>query len=246
MVNLEPKIKLVVFDMAGTTVRDENEVHLCFMEAAERSHLPADPQKVNSMMGWSKLQVFQTLWAEHLGADHPDYGDRVSSSFAEFKTILEDHYQTSPVMPTEGCMELFYWLKNHQIKIALTTGFYREVTNIILQKLLWHGGLDDNYLGDETSIINFSVTPSEIYQEEGRPAPFMIQKAMDRLGIRDSQKVVNIGDTPSDLASGFRANCLFSFGVTNGSHTQKELSQYPCDRLFSSLKEFQQTLETLI
>jgi hypothetical protein len=31
------KIKLVIFDMAGTTVKDKNEVTGCFLEAASRT-----------------------------------------------------------------------------------------------------------------------------------------------------------------------------------------------------------------
>ncbi|MFN6067079.1 MAG: phosphatase, partial [Pseudanabaena sp.] len=35
------KIKLVVFDMAGTTVRDDREVEQCFMQAAANTGLQA-------------------------------------------------------------------------------------------------------------------------------------------------------------------------------------------------------------
>ena len=45
------EIKLIVFDMAGTTVRDENEVLHCFFEAANQTGLVADAEKVNAMMG---------------------------------------------------------------------------------------------------------------------------------------------------------------------------------------------------
>lgn len=230
-------IQLVVFDMAGTTVKDTNEVLHCFLEAANITGLEASPEQVNPMMGWSKKQVFQTLWQQQIGAEHPDYEMRVDTSFDKFKSLLEDHYRTQTVEPTEGCLEVFEWLRSRHIQIALNTGFYREVTDIILQRLGWNQGLDDTYVGTNASLIQVSVTPSEIYNQEGRPAPYMIQKAMYKLRLQDPQTVAVVGDTPADLAAGFNAHCGCVLGVTNGTHTQAELQQYPHHGLLKSLNE---------
>ena len=239
------KIKLVVFDMAGTTVRDDREVEECFMQAAIKTGLKAKSERVIAMMGISKKVVFQTLWAEQIDKEDPSYESNVEKSFVEFKEILENHYRTQPVEPTEGCLELFDWLRSQQIKIALTTGFYREVTDIILNRLGWDLGLNANYIGSEDSLIQASITPSEIYKQEGRPAPYMIQKAMYLLGISDPKQVVCIGDTPSDLAAGRNAACLYTFGVTNGTHTEEQLATYPHDGLVASLSEFQTKLASI-
>lgn len=239
------KIKLIVFDMAGTTVRDDREVEKCFIQAAANTGLQAPTDRVIAMMGISKKLVFQTLWAEQINKEDPNYSANVETSFIEFKQILENHYRTQPVEPTKGCLELFDWLRSHQIKIALTTGFYREVTDIILNRLGWDRGLNTNYIGTEDSLIQASITPSEIYNQEGRPAPYMIQKAMYSLGITDPKQVVCIGDTPSDLAAGRNAACLYTFGVTNGTHTEEQLAEYHYDGLVASLAEFQNKLLSL-
>lgn len=241
-----PKIELVVFDMAGTTVRDEGEVQKCFLAAIQDTDLEVDAPTINSMMGWPKKQVFETLWQQKLGADHPDYSTAVATSYDNFKHILEHHYQTQGAEPTEGCLAVFEWLKAQSIKIALNTGFYREVTDIILDRLGWRQGLNDQYVGSDRSLIQASVTPSEIYQNEGRPAPFMIQKAMYRLGITDPQTVVHIGDTPTDLVTGYNAHCLLSLGVTNGSHTRAELAAHTNDGLVDSLAELPALLEAYV
>ncbi|MBF1999327.1 MAG: HAD hydrolase-like protein [Synechococcales cyanobacterium M58_A2018_015] len=235
-------IQLVVFDMAGTTVQDDGAVQRCFLEAAAATGLQANPKKIQHMMGWSKRRVFETLWQTQIGEDHPDYTAQVETSFNQFKVILEDYYRSQPIRPTQGCLEIFAWLRSQQIKIALTTGFYRQVTNIILERLGWHQGLDANYVGTADSLIQASVTPSEIYGDEGRPAPFMIQKAMYRLGIRDSKTVINLGDTPADMESGYHANCLLSLGVTGGTHSREELAAYPNDGLLDSLHELKQII----
>jgi len=239
-------IKLVICDMAGTTVKDEREVEQCFFQAAEKTGLTASSEKVVAMMGLPKKLVFQALWHDQIGKDHPDYSANVETSFVAFKDVLETHYRTQPVTPTAGCLELFAWLKSQGIKIALTTGFYREVTDIILDRLGWTQGLNSEYIGSDASIIQASITPSEIFNNDGRPAPYMIQKAMYKLGIVDAKTVVSIGDTPSDLESGFNANCLYSFGITNGTHTREQLAVYPNDGLFGSLPEFQEKLASLL
>lgn len=235
-------IQLVVFDMAGTTVQDNHEVQDCFHKAAWETELEAHPAKVTAMQGWSKRLVFETLWAEQIGASDPIFDSQVEASYQRFKSLLEKHYSTQPVLPTEGCLELFSWLRDEGIQIALNTGFYRKVTDIILERLGWNQGLNKNYVGTSESIIQASVTPSEIYNHEGRPAPYMIQKAMYQLGIKAPQSVVVIGDTPSDLEAGINANCRWSLGVTNGTHTREQLKLSPNHGLMDSLLELKKKI----
>ncbi len=237
------KIQLVVFDMAGTTVKDNKEVEQCFLQAAAQTGLTAPSDRVVAMMGWAKRLVFETLWREQLGKDHPDYPQKVAQSYERFTEILEHHYLTEPVAAIANCAEVFAWLKLQGIKIALNTGFYRKVTNIILQRLGWDQGLNQNYIGSENAIISASITPSEIYNQEGRPAPYMIQKAMYQLGIKDPQTVIAIGDTPSDIQAGRNAHCRFCCGVTYGTHTQEQLIPYGPDRLLNSLWEIKEMIE---
>ena len=234
------KIKMVVFDMAGTTVKDENEVEKCFVEAAESTGLKYSVEEIVSMMGWSKRLVFETLWKKNLpDADENTISDKTDTSYEKFKDVLEKHYKTEAVMPTVGTLELFATLKSKGIKIVTTTGFYREVTDIILQRLGWDKGLDENYVGNESSIIDLSISSDQV--ASGRPAPDMIFKAMEVFGIEDPKEVVKIGDTPSDLLAGRNAKCLVSLGVTNGTHTKEQLEKYDNDGLLeniSLLKEY--------
>lgn len=229
-------IELVIFDMAGTTVEDKQDVENCFYDAAVRTGLDTTREKINAMHGMPKRFVIETLWAENIGNDHPAYEANVEKTFQLFRELLEERYRTQPVLPTEGALEIFAWLRSKGVKIALTTGFYREVTNIILNRLGWDTGLDEHYLGNGASVIDLSLTPTET--GKGRPHPDMILKAMEILGVSDSKKVINIGDTPADLQSGKAANVLLSLGVCNGSHTREELLQHENDGLLDSMKEF--------
>jgi len=220
--------------MAGTTVKDENEVVKCFAEASEATGLKYAMEEIVSMMGWSKRKVFEMLWRKNL----PESNDNIifqktDTSYEKFRMILEYHYKNQPVEPTEGTMEIFTELKAKGIKIVTTTGFYRKVTDIILQRLGWDKRLNNNYKGNDESIIDLSLTSDMV--ANGRPAPDMILKAMNIFGITNPKHVIKIGDTPSDLEAGRRANCLLSLGVTNGTHTKEQLERYDNDGLLPSI-----------
>ncbi|WP_373331143.1 HAD hydrolase-like protein [Salmonirosea aquatica] len=165
----------------------------------------------------------------------PEWQTRVDQSYETFTQVLENHYLTHDITPTEGCLELFGFLHKNNIQIALTTGFYRKVCDIILKKLGWLEGLNEQRIGTPSTIIQASITSDEV--EKGRPAPFMIQKAMRLLGVDDAQAVINVGDTPSDIQSGFAAGCRMSLAVTNGTHSADQLAPHHPTRLIGSLRE---------
>jgi phosphonatase-like hydrolase len=236
-------IKLMVLDMAGTTVRDKNEVEDCFLRAAKQSNLKTTPQRVNDLQGISKLTVINTLWDEFIGKNHPDFEVNVQKTFALFQEILENHYLTQPVFPAFKAEETLHWLREKEIKIALTTGFYRKVTNIILNRLGWDKHLDAQYFNASgKALIDLSLTPDET-NGVGRPEAAMIFKAMSYFGITDPKEVANIGDTPSDILSGNAANVLFSLGVLNGTHTKESLEEYSNHGLLNSLAQLPEFLE---
>lgn len=237
-------IQLVTLDMAGTTVTDHHEVEACFAEAAVKTGLTVSDERILAMQGLHKYFVFQTLWEEVLGSTtHPEWQMRVDKSYNVFTEVLEKHYLTHTLTPTEGCLELFDYLHKNNIQIALTTGFYRKVCDIILQKLGWLDGLNEHRIGGSTSIIQASITSDEV--EKGRPHPYMIQKAMRLLGIDDPQNVINVGDTPSDIQSGFAAGCRLSLAVTNGTHSSEQLAAHSPSKLIGSLHDIVPIIEAI-
>lgn len=231
------KTRLIVFDMAGTTVRDQKEVEGCFDKAAKATGLLMTAEEITAVQGWSKEYVFRTFWSRQLATDNIKAEAEAQNSYAVFREILEAHYENVPdVLPTEGCMELLKYLHQQQVKVALTTGFYRKVCDIILERMGWKSMLDATYTGNPSSLISFSICSDEV--EHGRPAPDMIFKAMSTLAITDAATVINFGDTPSDLESGKRAGISLSLGLNNGTHTDDQLKGLANDGIFSSLAEF--------
>ena len=123
----------------------------------------------------------------------------------------------------------------------MTTGFYRQVTDVILSRLGWNQGLDERHVGTSKTLIQASVTSDEV--PEGRPAPHMIRRTMELLDVQDANRVVKIGDTPPDLRAGRSAGCGLTLAVTNGSHTGEQLRKHPYDVLLSSLHELKDCLQ---
>ncbi|MFZ4543910.1 MAG: HAD family hydrolase [Saprospiraceae bacterium] len=232
---MKQKISLVMFDMSGTTIKDYNEVLECFLEASTLTGINTNSEIINSMMGWSKIDVFRSLWVNQMpDADQEEIEIQAQKSFQLFKQILEHWYAKHTIEPAEGALETFRWLRQNDVKIALCTGFYRKVADILLEKLGWMDGLDANYVNTGSSVIDFSISSDQV--EHGRPAPDMIFAAMKVFGITDPREVIKIGDTPSDLQEGRNAGCFKSLGVTNGTHTENQLSQHLNDGLLSGLQ----------
>jgi phosphonatase-like hydrolase len=235
-------IELVIFDMAGTTVRDQKEVETCFAEACKITDLDVTEERILALQGYSKIEVFRMLWKEKIGKTHPDFAENVQYSYENFTRILEEHYLSHAILPTDHCLEIFEYLRANHIKIALTTGFYRKVTNIILNKLGWLDDLNEEYLNvSGKGIIDLSIASDEV--EKGRPQPDMILKAVKTLWINDLKNVINIGDTPSDLQSGKSAGVALSLGICNGTHSRTQLEAYPNDGLLVDLSELKVILE---
>lgn len=233
-------IDLVVFDMAGTTVRDMKEVERCFAQACESTGLDVPENRIRELQGYAKKEVFKMLWSETKKSEE-EILERVDFSYGVFCEILENHYSESDILPTEHCLEVFDILRENEILIALTTGFYRKVTNIILEKLGWHDGLNEDFvkMGGSTP-IDISVTPSEV--AFGRPKPDMINRAINLLNVKEPSKVIKVGDTPVDLEEGYNANCWKSLGVTNGTHNYQQLAVYKNDGLLNNLADLPKIL----
>ena len=54
-------VRLVVFDMAGTTVVDEGVVNRCFRDSLAECGLAVKPESVDAVMGLPKPEAFRLL-----------------------------------------------------------------------------------------------------------------------------------------------------------------------------------------
>jgi phosphonatase-like hydrolase len=220
--------QLVVFDIAGTTVRDKGSVADSFMAAASEYGIQVPREEVNKVMGFRKKEAIRIL----LDKFYKDQNGNTEALIEKIHNTFTDHMisfyeQDKELEPLPYAEETFTWLKQKGIKIALNTGFTRAITNTILRRLEW----------DKNDLIDCVICSDEVPQ--GRPYPFMIQHIMQQLQVADTKQVVKVGDTEVDVEEGRNAGCGLVVSVTTGAYTRSELEQYHPDKIIDSLAELQ-------
>lgn len=226
-----PQVDLLVFDMAGTTVHDDDAVHRCLCSALAGAGVNVSRDEVNEVMGMPKPVAIALLLErrKYRGASAPPA--EVTSIHDDFLRHMISFYRTDPaVREIDGASPVFGQLRRAGVKVALDTGFSRAIVDAILQRLGWAGA----------DLLDATVASDEV--PRGRPHPDLVLRAMKLTGVNDARRVAKVGDTPADLQEGHAAGCGFVIGVTNGSHTRQQLEPHPHTHLIDNLRELPELL----
>jgi phosphonatase-like hydrolase len=209
--------KLVVFDLAGTTVRDTNTVAGALQAALAEIGVMASVAEVNAVMGIPKPVAIAQILAAH-GSD----GD-VNTIHARFQSLMIEIYRTDPgIDEIQGATDVMQQLKSAGLKIAVDTGFDRAITDVVIGRMPWRDLIDDSIASDEVA--------------HGRPTPDMLFALAERQGVAPSD-IVKVGDTPSDIQEGRAAGAGLVVGVLYGTHTREQLAPHGPDALIEHLSE---------
>ncbi len=219
--NRQYELDLVVFDMAGTTVEVTDQVPAAFKEAFEQVGVILSDEEIQSVRGKSKHEAISELLTHHLSAE--DERRLSTEVYSDFQRILIEHYEEHGVEPVDGADETFKWLKTQDVKVALSTGFDRALADLLLRMLGWDQSID--------------VVVSNEDVPRGRPAPYLIFRAMEWTGCECIHRVAAVGDTVSDLQAAFNAGVRWSIGVLSGAHSETHLKFCPHSELIASVKE---------
>jgi phosphonatase-like hydrolase len=218
------RFELVVFDLAGTTVIDHDDVTHCLRQTLKlRAGLEIPLKQANTLLGRAKDVGLAEMLTLH-GRPHGPADPFVLELLADFEERMIHHYLTDPgVGELSNASEVFADLKSMGVKIGVDTGFSVRVTTALIDRMGWQkSGLLDGWIScDQVKI--------------GRPAPYMIYHLMERLGVTDVARVIKIGDTPNDIKMGKSARCGLTIGVLNGSHTAEELNPHHPDQLIADI-----------
>lgn len=199
-------IELAIFDMAGTTIDDRDEVYRVLREATEREGANYTDEVFQKWMGTEKKWAIENLL--RLGGVDVD-AELHENTWEWFRQELRRTYTDNPPKPLPGVEEALTTLREKGIKVALTTGFAREIADLIFASMGWEQG--------ET----FDTSSCGVEVAAGRPAPDMIQTVMAELGVEDRAAVVSVGDTSADVQSALRAG-VTSVGVLTGHLSRKD------------------------
>jgi phosphonatase-like hydrolase len=217
-------VELVVFDMAGTTVKDKNFVGIAFQGALKSKGYSVELSEINPLMGYKKPVAIRMILEKHLTDPSEITEELIDTLHTEFVRLMIEFYSTTTEIAALPTVEdTFANLRSSGIKIALNTGFSRDIAEVIVGRLGWKDKIDCLVASDDV--------------EHGRPYPYMIQKIMQELGVDSADKVAKVGDTEVDVNEGFNAGCKYSIGVTTGAFTREALAPYNPTHIIDSLAE---------
>jgi len=206
---MEQKIKMVVFDMAGTTIDENNLVYKTLRKAINEAGFDFTLDQVLAEgAGKEKKQAIRSVLAAFAGIEDEEF---TANIYANFLPQLTEAYLTADIIPQPNALELFAELKRRGIYAVLNTGYDRTTAQSIITKLGWQEGVDYDAM----------VTATDV--GKNRPDPAMIVFAMEKFGITDAAGVVKVGDSIIDILEGQNAGCGLSIGITTGAHTLAQL-----------------------
>ena len=215
-------LELVVFDLVGTTIQDRGEVPGALQGAMLEHGLEVAANDLKHLRGLSKRELIARLLGENAQAAHQGLEAKADAVYESFLTKLVRTIEGEGVHAMEGSAEAFAWLHAHRVKVVLSTGFDRRITDLLLDQPSWSSGL-----------IDASVCLDDVSQ--GRPAPYLIFRAMEKASVASVHRVAAVGDTRSDLQAAHNAGVAQAIGVLSGDQGRQELGAEPHTALVDSV-----------
>ncbi|MBV8390433.1 MAG: HAD hydrolase-like protein, partial [Mucilaginibacter sp.] len=155
-------IKLVVFDIAGTTVKDDHNVSKAFKAALQKYNYDVPLDMINPLMGYEKNEAITKMLHLHEADTSKITVDLVNEIHREFVKQMIHFYQFEPgIEPLPNVEETFAALHSAGVLVGVNTGFSRDIAEAIVNRLQWR----------EKGLIDYLIGSDEV--ELGRPHPFM-------------------------------------------------------------------------
>lgn len=197
------KLQAAILDWSGTTtdryviapavvfkdVFDKHGVDITMDEARE----PMGLRKDLHIKALTEMSSVKEKWNSVYGRD-PTQED-VDNMFEDFVPMqLECLPKYTELLP-ETVRTVTKLRNKYNLKIGITTGFTREMVDVLLDASKEQGFVPDvNVAGDE--VLNGA-----------RPGPHMVNKNMDLLGINEKHLVVKVDDTVTGVGEAVNAGC---------------------------------------
>lgn len=213
--------KMVVFDMAGTTINEHNIVYTSLHETLVEAGHEVNMNMVLAIgAGMEKKDAIQAI-LQSIQVYLPV--NALNQLYETFINKLNNAYTTAIITPFDGVEQVFEKLKTNGVFVVLNTGYSSTIANSLIEKLGWKEGVT----------FDFLITASDV--EKARPRPDMILLAMQKAGIDDSKRIVKVGDSEIDVEEGKNADCGLVIGITTGAHTAVQLESSNPDFIINNL-----------
>lgn len=217
------KIEMVVFDMAGTTINEDNIVYKTLHKAINNSGIDVDLAGVLEIgAGQEKLNAIKDIIKAYGNTSDLE---KVEGIFQNFLVMLATAYNEFSIQAMASAEEVLLELRNNNVLVVLNTGYDKHTANFILEKIHWR----------QFYHFDLLVTASDV--KNSRPAPDMITFAMNLFNMNDPKTIVKVGDSKIDIEEGRNANCLYCIGITTGAQTKSQLLEAKPDFIIDDLTD---------
>lgn len=221
-------LKAVILDWAGTTIDFGSFAPVAvFLRLFDCHGISVSKEDVRSGMGLMKKDHLRRIlnrpavaeaWQQMHGTP-PSEAD-VERLFAEF-AILQTEILRQYALPIRGLAETLADLSRRKVKIGSTTGYLREMMDIIVPEAEKHGYKP-----------NALVCPDEV--PAGRPYPWMVYQNLIQLQVYPAEAAVKVGDTLPDIEEGLNAG-LWTVGLALSGNllglSEAEVAALPAEEL---------------
>jgi len=217
------EIKLVVFDMAGTTVDDSaagaSLVVAGFVDAFARSGITMAPEAVNRYRGKQKdLAISEILTSLGYAPSHREA--LAAEIYASFLAYLKKRVPQLREIP--GTADVFRHLRARGIRVGVGSGFPSELVRMIADHLGWK----------DARLVDWVMSAEEA--GASRPDPALLLRLMELSGVSGPDAVVKVGDTVMDILEGKNAG-VRTVGVLTGTQTREDLAAAAPDAILNSI-----------
>ncbi|HEY0273959.1 MAG TPA: HAD-IA family hydrolase [Chitinophaga sp.] len=218
-------IKLVVFDMAGTTVKDDDGVAKAFQAALQQYGYQVPLEDINPIMGYEKNEAIRRMLRRSLAPDAitPEQVANIHRAFVD--RMLHYYRSATDIAPLPHAEATLQALRRQGIKVGINTGFSRNIAQAVIDKLDW----------ERKAMFDYLVASDEVPQ--GRPHPFMVQRMMEAAGISNPLETAKVGDTEVDVREGLAAGCRYVIAVTTGAFTRAALEPFGPTHIVDDIAE---------
>lgn len=200
------KLQAVVLDWAGTIIDYGSTAPAeAFIQLFKKYRVPISDKEARASMGLDKKEHIKAIlrnksvlkrWAYVYG--EPPSPFQVENMYSDFIPLLKKIIaEKTGLIP--GTLEAVAEFRNRSLRIGSTSGYDRDIMNIILP-------IAKEYGFEPDALVCTSDVPS------GRPDPWMALKCAMHMRVYPMASIVKIGDTLLDIAEGLNAG-MWTIGI---------------------------------
>lgn len=215
-------IKLLVCDMAGTVVNENNIVYRALDSSLRELGIHTRVEEQEKWKGRAKSEVLRNVISEH----RPEGACTellIQESESKFNHKLQKAYfeDDNVQLIHPNLLDRFDEMRSQGIKIALNTGYNSEIQRQLCSKLHLTESVDAMIAADQVRYA--------------RPYPYMVHRLMEFCNINRVREVAKVGDTTNDIFEGRNAGCALVVGVMSGAGSKEDLIY--ADRIIDSIMD---------